>query len=641
MLSAPRTAPRPIFSADPARHQPIARMIAGLGLLGGLFNLSPALALTLGEVVDQSPLGAPLSVEIHVPHGDPADAASCLRLITSPAGDGLPVISQARISAAPNGKNRVRISSEATLTEPIVRLQIENTCQSRLRRDYVLLVPFPAALKPPKLSAPSAPITAPSSAAASPRPAPRPAAKPSAPPATETWIMAEGESVQSLARALYPDDSGARARFIASTLRANPELLPDASATSQALKAGTELKIPDLRQVASPVLRDNTAASPAPSSASSREQAQLGRAAGGPASVRSSGPEQDRLVIARTKPAEQPALQPGSDTGFAAKEARLLEALDEQMVRQMELAERIRQLEALQASLLKQLEDTIGRPAAAPPVSAEPPIPLRAPSPPAHSDSNWLPLLLAMLGGGLIALGINTLMSRLRTRRSDPFEEQALAHWIKPGELPASIPTAQGAARTPAPVTAMPPAVATVLPAAENSDMQFPDQPSEDGYVEEHDSAVELAEIMMSFGRLHGAAETLAEFIRSNPKQSVTPWLKLLDVYYAGDMQEEFNTLAQQLNKTFNVQVVTWENYAALRASSESLEGMPHIIAQLQKTWNTRDCQAYLNELIRDNRGGTRLGFPLPVVDDLLTLSAVLEATLGPYRPRTKPEAAA
>lgn len=45
----------------------------------------------------------------------------------------------------------------------------------------------------------------------------------------------------------------------------------------------------------------------------------------------------------------------------------------------------------------------------------------------------------------------------------------------------------------------------------------------------------------------------------------------------------------------------------------------------------TEDCQIYLQKLIRDNRGGTREGFPLGIVDDLLTLQAILEDQLGPY----------
>jgi LPXTG-motif cell wall-anchored protein len=154
--------------------------------------------------------------------------------------------------------------------------------------------------------------------------------------------------------------------------------------------------------------------------------------------------------------------------------------------------------------------------------------------------------------------------------------------------------------------------------------------------VEEHKSAVELADIMMSFGRVQGAAETLAEFIRGNPREAVTPWLKLLEVYRAAGLRAEFDAIAGELNKTFNVSKVNWDNYQSLRASRMSLEELPHISETLQKSWRTTACQRYLQQLLRDNRDGTRVGFPFTVIDEVLTLSAILEEELGPC-PRPDP----
>ena len=34
--------------------------------------------------------------------------------------------------------------------------------------------------------------------------------------------------------------------------------------------------------------------------------------------------------------------------------------------------------------------------------------------------------------------------------------------------------------------------------------------------------------------------------------------------------------------------------------------------------------------VLRDNRDGTRVGFPFTVIDEILTLSAILEEDLGP-----------
>ena len=155
----------------------------------------------------------------------------------------------------------------------------------------------------------------------------------------------------------------------------------------------------------------------------------------------------------------------------------------------------------------------------------------------------------------------------------------------------------------------------------------------QDELMDEHDSAVELADIMMSFGRIQGAAQTLADFIRHNPRQGVAPWLKLLDVYKTAGMQGEFEALTRQLNSTFNVKVVSWDDFDAVRMASETIEQMPHIVARLQATWASRDSQVYLHELLRDNRDGTRQGFPLAVINEILCLLGVLHDLIGPFRP--------
>nr|MBP7640457.1 hypothetical protein [Thauera sp.] len=110
-------------------------------------------------------------------------------------------------------------------------------------------------------------------------------------------------------------------------------------------------------------------------------------------------------------------------------------------------------------------------------------------------------------------------------------------------------------------------------------------------------------------------------------------WLKLLEVYRAAGLRDEFNAIAGELNKTFNVTTVNWQSYDALRASKMSLEDLPHICETLQKTWRTTACQRYLQQLLRDNRNGTRAGFPFSVIDEILTLTAILEEDLGPCPP--------
>ena len=139
-----------------------------------------------------------------------------------------------------------------------------------------------------------------------------------------------------------------------------------------------------------------------------------------------------------------------------------------------------------------------------------------------------------------------------------------------------------------------------------------------------HEHVLELAEIMMSFGRAEGAAQTLSEFLRDYPKESLIPWLKLLDLYHTSGRRGEYDDLAPKLNRAFNVKVPDWEHFNG-PVASESVEQFGHIIARINASWPSQDCLDYLTELLRDNRAGARIGFPLGVIDDILLLKSVLE----------------
>jgi hypothetical protein len=154
-----------------------------------------------------------------------------------------------------------------------------------------------------------------------------------------------------------------------------------------------------------------------------------------------------------------------------------------------------------------------------------------------------------------------------------------------------------------------------------------------DETVDEHDSALELAEIMMSFGRTQGAAETLADYIRNNPRQAVKPWLKLLEVYHVAGMRAEFEALTRQLNKTFNVKMIGWSDFKAVRMAARTPSSRCPTSQRLQELWGTQEAQAYIHQILRDNRNGTRQGFPLTVVEELLLLLAILDDELGAYKP--------
>ena len=497
-------------------------------------------AVTLGEARQVSALGEPFRAEISAPGASATEVAGCLRL-AAPAGDrGLPWLREGRIDVLGSGTQaRVLVSSPAAANEPALMMAIEDNCGTRLRKEYVLLLPFERD-----------PVAA--------GPAPAPAVR-----APRAHAPAPGFRAETSRRAVPSAGTNGR-----------PHARPAAPAKPSA----------PARAVPQEPVR----------------VAALGRSAVALGAI---------------------------DT--AAQEAALSAALDRSIETELALQTRIRQLEAMQGELMARgkalgqkvaFNEASGEAAFA---SAKPAASLAAgaarpaaPAAVAGGPTAWYG------AGAMTLLGLGLLLARRRRR---------------------------DAAAVPADESTM--AVAHASPARADAPIeptQMLDDPRqriapievEDDAITEQDSAIELANIMLSFGRVQGAADTLTEFIHRHPKQAVTPWLKLLEVYRAAGMRAEFEELTRRLHQTFNVREVAWEDYALSRLSPISLEALPHIMRQVARLWGTRSCQVYLQSLLRDNRGGKREGLPLAVVDDILLLSAMLDLDLGPLPlPEEQPEA--
>ena len=310
------------------------------------------------------------------------------------------------------------------------------------------------------------------------------------------------------------------------------------------------------------------------------------------------------------------------------------EALERQKEAEKKLQDRIRELEKTQQSRLIELEEERKKL-----LEQIKPQQTKAsqPLPELQSDTsfNW-----ALGGATIFALALCIILL-LRMNRAKPVG----ASWVQ-DESPATVmlgePTSLSANTIlPDPATVIgtgPHEIHPFVPALPDWDSVSPALDSQslkalvaEKNVRNRDSTIELAEIMLSFGRINSAAEALADFIEKNPKEAFAPWLKLLEVYRANGQRTEFNRIAQKLNQTFNVWTVDWDNFNDTLTPAHSLETMTHIVERLQKLWGTRECQAYLQTLLRDTRDETRRGFPLATIDDILSLNDILEYYLGPY----------
>ena len=154
---------------------------------------------------------------------------------------------------------------------------------------------------------------------------------------------------------------------------------------------------------------------------------------------------------------------------------------------------------------------------------------------------------------------------------------------------------------------------------------------------------MELAEIMVSFGRIKGATQALEEFLEHDPGAALVPWLKLLEIYQMNDMRAEFEACSTRLKAHFNVSPGIWESagdnlkelIATVDEKDLSIETLlqrmstivafPHLKENIQKAWDSPEGLAYLKNLLSDTRNGSRGGFPLPIARELLFLIDLLK----------------
>jgi hypothetical protein len=143
--------------------------------------------------------------------------------------------------------------------------------------------------------------------------------------------------------------------------------------------------------------------------------------------------------------------------------------------------------------------------------------------------------------------------------------------------------------------------------------------------IEEFDSVVEEAKILISMDRPAQAISVLLDHIGAEPKTSLHAWLYLLDIYRSQNQKEEFIALAKRLHTAFNVMTPQWEETRAAMVVANSIEEFPHIVSQLTEAWTSGNAGEYLASLLEDNREGERAGFSLEVLQEIMLLQGVWE----------------
>lgn len=610
----------------------------------------PALALEFGPLNVKSARGEVLSAEVAL-QTRPEDVLEpgCIKVIT-PGRKDIPAASGVTISSRKESASVVLdVRTSQIVDVPALALALEAECGAgRSWREFSVQL----SSRSPS-GVPSLPVRAANG---------------------NKWVVRPGESPRSLAQLLYPGQPATQRRFIQGLAEANPSLGIDASGATD-LVAGSALQVPDWKVLSGQagVGSVTVPRKPAEESGLPRQRSAdvtlVPEKFVEPQSSRQSkrsrlGP--DSALPLRLSPSLTTRQEASDQLRQTLRlEYRLLTSLNEQLSVLADLGGEQAAREALavsvaapstlavespvllQASPALPVEPAVAAvpaPVAASPVlppAGEPapastpasgqsgevlPAPVRIPkaspstsqsTPAGNGEIDWLTY------GGLAAVALMLLVLLARRRASVPVAAASpvseFPETVVVEHPPRAVVDVEAFFSQPDTTSSRSLKSVSFAPPEEKADVN---------------PVMELAEIMLSFGRVEGAAQTLREYIDANPQEALQPWVKLLDIYRSGDMHAQFDDLAQKLNRNFNVELQHWDPEALpekppdsdIPAKANSLEEMPRICEQIVSRWGREGCLDYLHQLLRDNRGGQRSGFSLPVVQEILLLIEILVA---------------
>lgn len=140
--------------------------------------------------------------------------------------------------------------------------------------------------------------------------------------------------------------------------------------------------------------------------------------------------------------------------------------------------------------------------------------------------------------------------------------------------------------------------------------------------VEEFTDVMYEAEFWISLGKLDKAIAVLEQYTSFENVSSPLPWLFLFDMYRKTDGHDQYSALQRQFQRMFNGKIPDWDDYDA-EHQNMGLECMAGLMARVEAFWMTDEIVPFLENLLVDDRDGTRQGFELGVYRDILFLTEI------------------
>lgn len=143
--------------------------------------------------------------------------------------------------------------------------------------------------------------------------------------------------------------------------------------------------------------------------------------------------------------------------------------------------------------------------------------------------------------------------------------------------------------------------------------------------------AIEVSEALdplsqAQFWAAIGKPSVAIEILEPIYQQEPTPhsWLLLLEMYSLTEQRQAWEAAQQCFKKVFNCKVPPWEVAPEHARAQTTLRDMPGLMQRINRALPGNGVMAFLRNLLRDDRQGSRAGFEYGVYCDLLRLHDAL-----------------
>jgi pilus assembly protein FimV len=140
--------------------------------------------------------------------------------------------------------------------------------------------------------------------------------------------------------------------------------------------------------------------------------------------------------------------------------------------------------------------------------------------------------------------------------------------------------------------------------------------------VEQVSDLMQEAEFWMSIRDTKRAIDVLEPYTMDNQPLTPLPWLHLLKLYVDLDQRDKYDELKMRFHRIFNCRIPEWEEQKSGLPVDPvgGLDNFPMVIKKIIAVWHTESALLFFENLMMDDRDGTRAGFDMTTFKEIMFL---------------------